>query len=38
MLTHNNQCEYMVIFSPWDESPLFNIKISDDLIIYLTAE
>ena len=38
MLSNNNACDYIVIFSPWDESILFKIKISDDFIFYLTAE
>lgn len=38
MLSGDGQCEYMVVFSPWDESPLFKIKISDGLIFCLTAE
>ena len=38
MLSNNNQCEYIVILSPWDGYPLFKIKISDDFIFWLTGE
>lgn len=36
--SNSGACEYLVIFSPWTNSPLFKIKISKELLIYWTNE